>query len=85
MDDLTIFDNEKTSEYRIYTYLNYFHKHLEFIPTQEENGQANYMDLTTDTSIPLLQKYIENQQALIQPHIIHKTTLWNAKQQLTDT
>ena len=55
MDDLlTIFDNEKTSEYQIYTYLNYFHKQLEFKPTKEENGQANYIDLTIDTSIPLL-------------------------------
>jgi hypothetical protein len=41
-----IFDNEKTSENQICTYLNFFHKQLEFKPTKEENGLINCLDLT---------------------------------------
>jgi hypothetical protein len=36
VDDI-IFDNEKTSENQICTYLNFFHKQLEFKPTKGEN------------------------------------------------
>jgi hypothetical protein len=46
VDDIIIFDKNKTNMHIITNNINNTHKHLEFEPTAEENNNINYLDLS---------------------------------------